>query len=391
MPGILFNRRLLQDKAISIEAIKELARQELPRPVYDYAEGGAGDEFSLGQNEAKFKNFSILPRPLRGAGERDLSVEIFGKSIRFPLIIGPTGLSGLFWPKGELETAKAALTAGVGYCLSHGSVCTIEEFAPIELCPRWMQVFIYKDRGFTREFCERAYAANFDGLVLTIDNQIPGKRERDLRNGFTIPPNLRFSGYASMLLNYKWLWRMRSELKKITFGNYAKPGESTEVSELAARMVDLLDPKMTWDDVIWLRRIWKKPLIIKGILHPEDAVKATEVGVDGIVVTNHGGRQLDDTISPILALSGIVEKVNQRIPVFVDGGIRRGTDIFKALALGARACLVGRPQLWGLAIGGQKGVEKMLSVFYEEIDLAMGLCGVSSISEITRDLIHEHK
>ena len=385
------NSTFLEKKAFNLEVIKELAREQLPRPIYDYAAGGAGDECALQQNELHFKNLSILPRPLDGAGNRDLSVNIFGHPIRFPLIIGPTGLSGLFWPNGELEVARAARSRGVGFCLSHASVCTIEDLASVDIVPRWMQVFIYKDRGFTREFCERAHAANYDALVLTVDNQIPGKRERDLRNGFTIPPNFGLTTYVSMFKKYRWLWRMRKELKNITFGNYAKIGDTNDFSTLAKRMVSLLDPHMTWEDVIWLRRIWKRPLILKGILHPDDALKALEVGVDGIVVSNHGGRQLDCSAPPILMLGEIVAKVDQRMAVFLDGGIRRGTDIFKALALGADACLIGRPQLWGLAIGGQIGVEKVLDIFYEEIDLAMGLSGASSIADISKDLIFMDK
>ena len=374
-------------KAYSISTMRELARAELPRPVFDFADGGAEDEQTLRQNEAAFDAYRLLPRPLNGAVERDLSIELFGNRLRFPVIVGPTGLSGLFWPDGERETAKAASAAGTAFCLSHGSTCTMEELATTEASPRWMQVFIYKDRSFTEEFCTRADAAGFDALVLTIDNQIPGKRERDLRNGFTIPPDFGAREYASMIMKYRWLWRMRTALGNMTFGNYVRPGETSDISTLAARMGDLLDPGMSWADVEWLRKIWKKPLLIKGILHPDDAAKAIDLGVDGIIVSNHGGRQLDGAIASADALPGVLDQVDGRVPVLMDGGVRRGSDVVKALALGVTACLIGRPQLWGVAVAGQAGVERVLDIYYREIDMAMGLCGASKISDLTKELI----
>jgi len=387
----LLKSESLERKAYSIDSIRKLARSELPLPIFDYADGGAGDESTLRNNRFDFDKYSLIPQPLNGAGVRDLSLEIFGQRISLPVMIGPTGLSGLFWPDGESEIAKAAKAMGTGFCLSHGSVCTIEDIAAVDISPRWMQVFIYKDRGFTREFCERAYRSGFDALVLTIDNQIPGKRERDLVNGFTIPPNFSLQSYIKMFPKYKWLWRMRSALRHITFGNYTRLGEVEELSVLASRMADLLDPQMDWSDVEWLRKIWKRPLLIKGILHPDDATKALDLGVDGVIVSNHGGRQLDGVVSSILALEEIVARIEAKIPIFLDGGIRRGSDVIKAIALGADACLIGRPQLWGVAIGGQAGVEKVLTILREEIDMAMALCGVSSIPEISRQLIYDLK
>lgn len=376
-----------QQKAHSIGAMREMARKVLPRPVFDFADGAAEDEVTRGQNEASFDRYSLIPRPLNGAASRDLSVSLFGDQLKLPVIVGPTGLSGLFWPDGERQTAQAAQAAGTAFCLSHGSTCTLEELATTEASPRWMQVFIYKDRTFTEELCSRSQAANYDALVLTIDNQIPGKRERDLRNGFTIPPNFGISEYISMISRYQWLWRMRTALRKMTFGNYVRPGETANLSTLAGRMGDMLDPGMTWDDVKWLRKIWKKPLLIKGILHREDAEKAINLGVDGLIVSNHGGRQLDGAIASVAALPAITQQVDGRVPVLMDGGIRRGTDVVKALALGATACLIGRPQLWGVSVAGQAGVERVLDIYYREIDMAMGLCGVKSIDEISAELI----
>jgi L-lactate dehydrogenase (cytochrome)/(S)-mandelate dehydrogenase len=367
--------------------MRDLARAALPRPVFDFADGAAEDEHTLRRNETAFRDITLLPRPLRGAGERDLSISLFKHRLAMPLLVGPTGLSGLFWPDGERCAARAAGAAGVGICLSHGSVCTLEQFAGTGVNPRWMQVFIYKDRGFTRELAERASAADYDALVLTIDNQFLGNRERDLRNGFTIPPRFGIRGVARMVLKAKWLWRMRREFRRITFGNYVREGEASDMATLAGRMGELLDPLMNWDDVADLRRIWPGPLILKGILHPGDVHLAVDHGVDGLIISNHGGRQLDGAPGTIDALPATVEAADGRMPILLDGGVRRGADVVKALALGATACLIGRPQLWGLAVAGEAGVAHVLEIYRREIDRVMGLCGVTSISGIGSDLL----
>ncbi len=374
-------------RAYSIDAMRDLARTALPRPVFDFADGAAEDEHTLRRNEGAFDAIELLPRPLRGAAERDLSVTLFGKRMSMPLMIGPTGLAGLFWPDGERCAARAASSAGTAFCLSHGSVCTLERLAECGAAPRWMQVFVYKDRGFTRELTERAAKAGYDALVLTIDNQLLGNRERDVRNGFTIPPRLGVVGITSMAFKVPWLWRMRNELKRITFGNYVRAGETADIKQLAGRMASLLDPSMSWKDVEDLRKIWSGPLVLKGIMHPEEAKLAVERGVDGIIVSNHGGRQLDGTPASIDALPGVVDAVAGRIPVLVDGGVRRGVDVVRALALGAAACLVGRPQLWGLAVAGEAGVAHMLDIYRREIDRVMGLCGASRIADINSELL----
>ena len=374
----------------SIDAMRELARAALPRPIFDFADGAAEDEYTLQRNEKAFDGVELVPRPLRSAAQRDLSITLFGKTLSMPVIIGPTGLSGLYWPDGERCTARAAQAAGTAFCLSHGSVCTLEELAATGAAPRWMQVFIFRDRGFTRELAERSAAAGYDALVLTIDNQLLGNRERDIRNGFSIPPRFSLPTLAGMALKGGWLWRMRKELKRITFGNYVRPGESSDIKNLAGRMASLLDPSMSWEDVDSVRKIWPGPLILKGILSPEDAKIAIERGVDGIVVSNHGGRQLDGTPATLDILPRVAEAVAQRIPILLDGGVRRGVDVVKALALGADACLIGRPQLWGLAVGGEAGVAHVLDIFRSEIDRVMGLCGISRVADIGSDLLFQH-
>ncbi len=376
-----------QRRAYSIDALRGLARGALPRPVFDFADGGAEDESTLRRNEAAFDDLRLLPQPLRGAAARDLSVTLFGKRLSLPVIVGPTGLAGLFWPDGERCAARAAAAAGTGFCLSHGSVCSLEQLAATGAAPRWMQVFVYRDRGFTRELTERAAAAGFDALVLTTDNQLLGNRERDIRNGFSIPPRFGPAEYLSMALRPGWLWRMRGELKRITFGNYVRPGEAADIRAIAGRMASLLDPSMTWKDVEELRKIWSGPLILKGVLHPAEAKMAAERGIDGVIVSNHGGRQLDGAPASLEALPAVVDAVAGKIPVLMDGGVRRGADVVKALALGAAACLVGRPQLWGLAVAGEAGVAHMLEIYRREIDRVLGLCGITRIADIDRNLL----
>ncbi|MGH7100876.1 MAG: alpha-hydroxy acid oxidase [Acetobacteraceae bacterium] len=371
----------------SVAEMRARARAALPRPVFDFADGGAEDERTLRRNEAKFADLALLPRPLNGAAERDLSLELFGRRLRLPLILGPVGLAGLFWPDGECIAARAAASAGTAICLSHGSVCTLERFAATGASARWMQVFIYRDRGFTRELAQRAAASGYEALVLTIDNQLLGNRERDRRNGFTIPPRLTAGAVMGMARKWQWLWRMRRDLSRITFGNYVRAGEKESVAALAARMGSLLDPGMTWRDVEELRRDWKGPLLLKGVLDPADAVEAMARGVDGIIVSNHGGRQLDGAPASIEALPPIVAATGGKLTVLLDGGVRRGTDVVKALALGASACLIGRPWLWGLAAGGEAGVARVLELFRSEIDRVMGLSGISRLGEIGSELI----
>ena len=376
-------------KAYSVEAMRMLARQVLPKPVFDFGDGAAGDELALRKNESSLDQWALVPRPLNGAAVRDTSIDLFGHKLRQPVMIGPTGLAGLFAANGEQQAALAAQASGTGYCLSHGSVCTLEQLAQTGAAPRWMQVFVYKDRSFTQEHIDRAAAADYDGLVLTIDNQLVGSRERDLRNGFTIPPQFSITDLIAMAPKLPWLLRMRKQLATIKFGNYERYEQSAGLASMAALLPSLLDPGMNWDDVKLIRQQWSGTLLIKGILHPEDAAAAIDHGVDGIIVSNHGGRQLDAAVATVSALPVIAQVVDKRIPVLVDGGVRRGRHVLTALALGASACLVARPHLWGLAVAGQEGVEHVLDIYQRELDLAMGLCGIESTDEICSDVLFQ--
>jgi len=379
-----------QRRAINVAALGAEARRVLPLAIADFVDGGSGDETVLRRNEAAFDTVQLLPRPLNGAASRDLSISLFGQRLSMPLMVAPTGLAGLLWPDGEVAAARAAAAAGTAYCLSHGSVCTLEALAATGAQPRWMQTYIYKDRELTREIAGRAAAAGYDALVVTVDTQLLGNRERDLRNGFIIPPRLSAGNIAGMALKLPWLLRMRSALPKITFGNYKRPGSGEDLTALAERMLSLPDPGFTWRDIEWLRGVWQGPLVLKGILHPDDAREAVAHGVDGVMVSNHGGRQLDGAAAALDALPGVAEAAAGGTAVLLDGGIRRGSHVVKALALGADCCLIGRPQLWALAVAGEAGVAHMLEIFRREIDLAMGLAGLSAIDQIGPEILLNH-
>lgn len=372
----------LQTRAYSVAAMRELARRRLPRMVFDFADGGAEEERTLRGNEQAFANVKLVPKPLAGRQGSDQSVELFGQRLASPVLIGPTGLSGAYWPRGEIAEARAAAAAGTAFTMSHASTVTIEQLAREAPGNNWMQVFMYRDRGLTREFTERAKEAGFEALVLTIDNQVLGQRERDLRNGFTIPPQIRAGTVLDMALHAGWLWRMR-ETPRVTFANYVKPGErGNDILSLGAYMANMLDPAAGWRDVEWLRGFWPGPLVLKGILHPDEAREAVAVGVNGVIVSNHGGRQLDGAIPSFEALPGVVDAVRGEIAVLLDGGVRRGADVVKAIALGASACLIGRPALWGLAVAGQAGVAQVLDIFRREIDRVLTLCGIEDIRQL---------
>ena len=372
----------LRREGFSVEALRRLARDRLPRPIFDFIDGGAEGEDTLRENESSFQDWSILPRPLNGAAVRDLSIDLFGQRLSSPILMGPTGLAGLFWPRGEIVSARAAQQHGTVYCLSHGSVCTLESLAAEHGGQRWMQIFIYKDRGFTRELTARAQASGYQALVLTLDNQLIGKRERDIVNRFTIPPRFGLTQMLAFARKTAWWWAMRQELASLTFGNYVRPGQPESTAQLASKMASLLDPGMTWQDVDAVRSQWRGPLLLKGVLHPQDAIEAQRHGVDGIIVSNHGGRQLNGAMASVRALPAVVQALGGQLPVLLDGGIRRGSDIFKALALGATAVMLGRPHLWGLSVAGEAGVAHVLSLLSAELDMVMGLSGVQNISQI---------
>ena len=379
-------RSALQKHGHSVAALRLAARARLPRMVFDMVDGAAGDEVTMRRNEEALAAIEFLPKVLNGAPVRDQSVELFGKRLPSPVIIGPTGLAGLLWPRAEIAAARAAAQHGAVYTLSHASTCTIEEIAAAAPGRLWMQVFLYKDRAITAEFAERAAAAGYEALVLTVDNQVVAGRDRDAANGMSFP--LRFSLHSALqcLARPGWMARMAGAPNP-TFVNYMRGKPRTSLGAFGPYMVSQLDPTVTWKDVDWLRARWKGPLLIKGLLHPDEAREAAKRGADAVIVSNHGGRQLDGALPSISALAPIVDALADAIPALIDGGFRRGADVVKALALGARAVLIGRPHLWGVAVAGEAGVAAVLDIYKREIDRAMALGGWDGVAALNREIL----
>lgn len=352
---------------INVFDFERAARERLDGMAYDYYASGARDELTLADNRAAFDRLRLRYRVLRGIGARDTSVELFGRTLSAPILAAPTAFQRLAHPEGEVATARACSAAGTAMMLSTLSTRRIEEVASAGEGPVWFQLYVYRDRDVTEGLVRRAEAAGCEALVLTVDAPVLGVRERDVRNRFHLPEGVALENLTAD--------GMRS----------VPPGAAD--SGLAAYVGELLDPTLGWDDVAWLRSVTSLPLLVKGVVHPEDASLAVEHGVDGLVVSNHGGRQLDTSLATIDALPDVVEAVAGRIPVLLDGGVRRGTDVVKALALGATAVAVGRPVLWGLAVGGEAGAARVLGMLREELDVALALCGCTRPGQLSGDLV----
>ncbi len=352
--------------ALNLFELEELAREMLPEPAFGYYSGGAWDEITLRENRAAFERIKVHYRVLVDVSKRNLSTTLFGQKISMPVLIAPTAFHKLAHPDGELATVRAAGAAGTIMVLSSLSTTAVEEVTRAVRGPVWFQLYINKDRGFTRDLVTRVEAAGCKALMLTVDAPEWGRRERDMWNKFHLPPGLAAVNLLSS-----------NERGEITGQSGAGMGQAFSW---------VLDASLTWKDVDWLRSITKLPVILKGICRADDAKRAVEHGAVGIVVSNHGARQMDTAPATIEVLPRCAEAVGGRVPVLLDGGVRRGLDVLKALALGATAVQVGRPVLWGLAAGGQAGVEKALEMLRQEFDLAMALAGCPDLKSITRDL-----
>ena len=369
----------------NIADLRRLAWQRLPRVLFDYIDGGAQDEVTLRSNEEDFKHFKLAQRVLRDVSVRDQSVTVLGQKYDLPLILSPTGMTGLFWPNGALEAARAASDAGAGFCLSSMSTSTVEDIAKVAKYPTWFQLYVMRDRGMSRELIERARAAGCSALVLTVDLALQGQRDRDVHNGLTIPPTLRVSNLLNFATRPGWVWRYLTG-PKVVPASLVKPGQTT-LFTIAGYVNSQFDQSVTWKDIEWAKSIWGGPLALKGILDPKDAKLAVEHGVDAVIVSNHGGRQLDGVRSAISALPDVVDAVAGKAEVLIDGGVRRGTDVLKAIALGAKACMIGRPYMYGLAAKGRPGVTKALELLRNETDLALALTGNTSLAGLDRSSI----
>jgi 4-hydroxymandelate oxidase len=352
---------------INLDEYEAAARQALDQTAYDYYAGGADDEVTLDRNHSAYSRYDLHYRVLRNVTHRDLSTTVSGQEIALPVLIAPTAFQRLAHPQGELAMVRAAGRLGTVMILSTLATTSIEEVTAAASGPVWFQLYIYNDRPATAELVQRAQAAGCGALVLTVDAIVAGRRERDIRNGFHLPPGL--------------------EIKNLLADSKGQLPAQDGKSGLTTYINTLFDSSLGWQDVEWLAGLSDLPLWIKGIVHPEDARLAAEHGAAGVVVSNHGGRQLDTSPATIDVLATIVDAVGDGLEIIVDGGVRRGTDVVKALALGARAVAVGRPALWGLAVDGQAGVEHALGLLRNEFDTALGLCGCRAISELGRDLI----
>lgn len=350
---------------INIFEYEALAKEKLPPMAWDYYAGGSGDELTVRGNRDAFSRYRLRPRMLIDVSRRDLRVSILGRTVDAPILIAPTAFHCLAHPDGELATARAASATGTLMVLSTLSTKTLEDVAAAGGAgARWFQLYVHKDRGLTRALVERAEAAGYAALCLTVDAPLLGTRERDRRNSFFLPKGLRLANLTGL----------------------AVPEVEGE-SALYAYVARQFDPSLTWSDIDWLRSITKLPVAVKGILRGDDARLAVEHGATAIVVSNHGGRQLDGAVATIDAVGEVCESASGKAEVLMDGGVRRGTDVLKALALGARAVLVGRPVLWGLAAGGEAGVVRVLQILREELDAAMALCGCPTLKDIDSTLI----
>ena len=343
------------------------ARESADSSTLDYYDGGSNDEITLRDNVAAFNKITLYPRMFRGVGTRDTSTTVVGSSVRWPVIVAPIALLGMLSPDGEVPVARAATTAGSIFVLSSLSVTPIEDVVAVATGPVWFQLYVYKDRGASEALVKRVEEAGCSALELTADTPILGRRERDVRNDFGLPEGL-------------WTPNLTADAGSLA----PHPGSD---SPFKAAIDALFYPDLTWDDVAWLTSITNLPVLIKGLLRADDAVRAVDAGAAGVIVSNHGGRQLDTAPAAIDALAAIADGVGDRTELIVDGGIRRGADVLKAIALGARAVQIGRPIVWGLVVDGEQGVGNVLGLLRDELDLAMALTGCRSIDEITSHLL----
>jgi len=372
----------------SIADLRRVAKRRLPRVMFDYMDGGAEDEVALYGNCAAFDAWRLIPRVLVDVAEVELGTEIMGQKSELPLVIAPTGMSRLFHYRGEMAVAPAAARAGLIYSLSSMSSFDIEAVGAATSGPKWFQIYVWKDREVIREFIQRCREAGYHALCLTVDVPAFGKRERDLRNGMVIPPRLTPGSLLDITLHPHWWWKLITN-KPMTLANVVGKAEQglNDVTTLTQYAIDQLDQSVTWDDMAWMIEEWGGPFAIKGVACAEDAVRAVETGATGIIISNHGGRQLDQAPAPIEVLPEVVDAVGGRADVILDGGVRRGSDVIKALALGAKACMIGRGYLYGLGAGGEAGVDRALELFRDEITRTLKLVGCTSVAKLTPDYV----
>ena len=371
-------------RARNIADLRRMARERLPRMVFDYIDGGADDEVTLARNVSRFRDIELVWEALKDVDKIDTSTTIMGAPSASPFFISPTATSRLFHPRaGELAVARAAHAAGVPYTCSTLASASVEEIAAVNPGPKWFQVYVWRDRELVKEVLARAKAAGFSAIILTVDVPVVGNRERDGANDFTVPPKVTWRTATQALAAPGYLWDLATTSE-------IRPANFTHI-RMNTGLIDFInaqfDRAVTWDDVRWLRETWDGKLAIKGIATPEDAQRCVSIGADAVWVSNHGGRQLDTAPASIDTLPAIADAVAGKVEIILDGGVRRGSDVVKALALGANAVAIGRAYLYGLAAGGDAGVRRALDIIDSEVRRTMALCGRTQLSALSRDLI----
>jgi (S)-mandelate dehydrogenase len=370
--------------AINIEDLRAIARKRLPRFVFTYVDGGAEDEITLLGNREAYRRLRFRPRTLVDVSKRDLSTRLLGAPSAIPVVVGPTALNGLSWRDGDIALARAAAAAGVPFAMSTASMSLVEDVAREAPGRHWLQAYVFSERRITDAIIARARAADFECVVLTSDFPVAGKRERDLRTGLLPHQRFTLSTKLDMLMHPRWLATIAIHRPRfVNVERELEPGQN--VNSFVGH--GMFDPSFSWDDIKRFRALWPRKLMLKGVMRADDAERAIAAGVDGLVISNHGGRQLDGAISGIDALPDIVRAVSGRASIFVDGGIRRGSDIAKAIALGAEGVILGRAPIYGLAAGGQAGVARAIAILSDELDRTLALTGCPDIAALTGDLI----
>lgn len=371
-----------------IEDLRRLARKRVPRLFYDYVDGGSWTEYTYRANEADFQRLEFRQRVACDISRRSLASQMVGQPVSMPVAIAPTGLTGMQRANGEILAARAAQRFGIPFTLSTMSICSLEAVAQATgFQPFWFQLYVTRDRSFTADLIERARAANCSALVVTMDLQVFGQRHKDRKNGLSVPPRPTLRNLANLLGKPRWCLQMLGTPHR-NFGNILGHAKGVDnLHDLVAWTRDQFDPALSWHDVAWIKQRWGGPLIVKGIQHPEDARLAVASGADAVVVSNHGGRQLDGTSSAIATLPDIVAAVGQRTEVHFDSGIRSGQDVLKALALGAKGTYIGRAMLYGLGALGEAGVSKALEIIRDELDLSMAFCGRTDIRAVDGSIL----
>ncbi len=379
-------RRL--SRTACVEDLRSAARRRLPRGVFDYIDGAAEDERTARRNVAAFEAMEFRPRILRDVSRIDTSTTLLGRSLAFPLVLAPTGFTRIADPEGELAVARAAERAGIPYTLSTLGTRSIEEVAAVSQGQKYFQVYVWKDRGLLKEMLDRAVESGYEAIMITVDTAVLGRRERDIRRGFTLPPKIGLDTMLSGALHPGWTWKF-ARAEPISFANVVgrSVGDGTDPITLSDYMNNQFDPRLSWRDVEWFQSHWRGPIILKGVQTLEDAELAANAGIQAIAISNHGGRQLDGAPPALELVAPIAQAVGDRLEILCDGGVRRGSDIVKAVALGARACMVGRAYLYGLAVGGERGVDHVIRHLSEGLEQTLALTGNAAIHDLTPEVL----